>query len=120
MAFDIVPWIIDGTTVDAEVIRRALPTLINPVGGIVTAGDLAVTQQATPNMSVQMGVGQVWVPGSSTTTQGLYYGRNAAAATLPIAAANATNPRIDQVIVQVQDPFYAGSTKSMAPAVITG
>ena len=101
-------------------IRRALGTLLGPAGGIVTAGDLAVTQQATPNMSVLMGVGQCWVSGTQTATQGSYYGRNAAAVTLAIAAANVSNPRIDTIIVQVQDAEYSGSLKQMAPAVLTG
>jgi hypothetical protein len=120
MTFDTTAWIMDGTTVDAEVIRRALGTLLGSAGGIVTPGDLQVTQQASPNMSVLVGTGQIWVPGTSTASQGMYYSRNGAAVTLAIAASNPSNPRIDTVVVQVQDAAYAGATKSIAPAVITG
>ncbi len=120
MAFDTVPWIIDGTTIDAETIRRALGTLIGPAGGIVTPGDLAVTAQATPNMSVAIGPGQIWVPGSSTPTQGPYYGHNGAAVTQPITASNPSLPRVDTITVQVQDQVYAGSLKQLAPGYVLG
>jgi hypothetical protein len=121
MAFDAAPYLIDGTTVDGEVIRRALGTLLSPAGGIVTPGDLAVTQQATPNMSVLLGTGQIWVPGSSTATQGPYYSRNGAPLTLPISASSPSNPRVDTIIVQVQDAVYAGAAKTMGcPPPILG
>ena len=50
------PFVMDGTQVDGETIRRAIGTLIT-AWGIVSPGDLAVTQQGTPAMSVLMGVG---------------------------------------------------------------
>lgn len=128
MAFDNPPYVIDATTCDGEVIRRAISTLISPtqsasgelVGGIVTPGDLAITAQATPNMTVNMGVGEIWVPGTQTTTQGMYYGRNGAPVTLTIAAADPSLPRFDAIVVQVQDAEYSGSLKQMAAAVIKG
>lgn len=118
--FDAVPWILDGTTVDAEVIRRALGSLIGSAGGVVTPGDLTVTQNGTPNMSVNVGAGQVWVPGKSTASTGPYYGRNGASVNVPITAANATNPRVDTIVVQVEDPAYGGSGSPMAPKALAG
>lgn len=120
MAFDTVPFTIDGTTVDGEVIRRALGTLIGPTGGIVNPGDLQVTQNGTPNMSVNIATGELWVPGSSTPSQGPYYSRNGATVNEPISAANPSEPRVDTVIAQLQDAAYAGSLKQLQPAVITG
>jgi hypothetical protein len=120
VAFDNPPYTMDGTTVDGEVIRRAIGTLLAPAGGIVSPGDLPVTQQATPNMSVQVGAGQIWVPGTSTSTQGPYYARNSGPVTLAIAASNPSNPRVDTIITQVQDAAYAGATKQIVPAVVTG
>jgi hypothetical protein len=118
--FDNPPYAMDGTTVDGEVVRRAIGTLFAPAGGIVSPGDLPVTQQATPNMSVQVGAGQIWVPGTSTSTQGPYYARNSGPVTLAIAASNPSNPRVDTIIAQVQDAAYAGATKQIIPAVVTG
>lgn len=120
MAFDNPPFVMDATTVDGEVIRRALGSMISPAGGLITAGDLQVTQNGTPNMTVNIGLGQIWVPGSSTTSQGLYYSRNAASISQAINAANATNPRIDTVYAQVQDAAYAGSNKQFGPGYQPG
>jgi len=94
--------------------------MLGPGGGIVTPGDLNVTQQSTPNMSVLIGTGQIWVPGTSTPSQGMYYSRNGAAVTVSIAASNPSLPRIDTVICQVEDLAYAGASKLFQAAVVTG
>lgn len=120
MAFDAPPFIMDGTNIDAEIIRRAINSLISPAGGIVSPGDLTVTQNGTPNMSVNVGTGEVWVPGTSTSSQGLYYAMNKATINVAISASNPTSPRIDTIIAQVQDAEYAGSTSSLGAAVVTG
>jgi microcystin-dependent protein len=120
MAFDNPPAYMDGTTVDGEVMRRAFGILFTAGGGIVTPGDLTVAQQSTPNMSVQIGIGQILVPGSTTPTQGLYYSRNGAALTQAINAANATNPRVDTILAQVQDLAYAGGAKDLDKGYVPG
>lgn len=124
MAFDNPPYVMDGTDIDGEVIRRAIGTLIPggafAGGGVVTPGDLMVTQQATPNMSVQIGTGEIWVPGTAGATQGPYYSRNHATVTVPIAASNPGNPRVDTIIVQVEDSTYAGGSDLIQPAVVLG
>src|SRR6185312_11023893 len=120
MAFDSPPFVMDATTVDGEVIRRAIGSLLNPAGGIVNGGDLQVTQNGTPNMTVNIGPGAIWVPGSTTSTQGPYYSRNGASISQAINAASASNPRIDTVGVQVQDKAYAGSLTQIAPFYVPG
>lgn len=120
MAFETPPIAMDGTTADAEAFRRAIGSLIGSAGGIVTPGDCLVAQQASPNMSVQIAPGQVWVPGTSTASQGPYYSRNGAATTVVISASSPSNPRIDTIIAQVQDAVYAGAVKQIAAAVVTG
>jgi hypothetical protein len=57
------------------------------------------------------------------TTQGAYYCYNdnsTGKVPLTIAAANASNPRIDVVGIQVSDSQYSGSTNSWALTVVTG
>lgn len=121
MAFDSPGcFVMDGTTVDAEVIRRAIGTLIGPAGGVVTPGDLAVTQQSSPNMSVQISTGQIWVPGTSTATQGPYYSRNGASITETISTSSPSFPRVDTVIAQVEDVAYAGANKDFKSNVVMG
>lgn len=118
--FDSPPWCMDSTNLDAEVIRRAVGTLLNPAGGVVSSGDLALTQNGTPNMSVNVGTGQIWVPGTTTATQGPYYSQNKAAVNLAITASNPSNPRVDTIIAQVQDAAYAGASRQFGPTVLTG
>lgn len=97
-------------------------------GGILAAGELTITQQATPNMSVVLGAGRAKVPGTSVsppsglsfTTQGMYDVLNDAPLTLTVAAADATNPRIDVPYVQVQDSFYSGAANQAIAGIVTG
>ncbi|UFU14645.1 hypothetical protein LQK89_02785 [Curtobacterium sp. C1] len=83
-------------------------------------------------MSVILGPGRAKITGTSVaplssgsnpipaTTQGMYDVLNDANVTLTVAAANATNPRIDAVYVGVQDSFYSGSTNQAIPGIVTG
>jgi hypothetical protein len=96
--------------------------------GIILPGELAVSQQSSPNMSVQVGPGRAKVAGSQITppsgllftTQGMYDVLNDAPVTLTVSAADPTNPRIDTVYVQVQDSFYAGSVDQVVLGIATG
>lgn len=121
------PYALQAGSHSAQLFRQAISTLLNPAGGIVGSGDLAVTQNGTPNMSVNVAGGApgsgggIWIPGTTSAgVQGLYYGFNDAVANLAIAASNPTNPRIDVPIAQVQDAAYAGATNSFQLAVVTG
>lgn len=123
------PYVLQANTVShgAQLFREALASLVSPAGGIVSPGDLGVTQNGTPNMTVNVAPGQVWIPGSQAGSlpsgypvQAAYYSQATASTSLAIAAANATNPRVDQIIAQVQDAAYAGATNSCQLAVLTG
>jgi hypothetical protein len=87
--------------------------------GMVT-GALNVTAQGTPNMSVQVFAGQAVIQGTVTQTQGAYVCTSDSTQTLAIAAANATNPRIDLVVVTVEDAQYSGAANDALLQVITG
>lgn len=134
------PYALQAASHGAELFRRALQASIAGTG-VVASGDLQVTQNGTPNMSVNVAPGQIWIPGtlggttstpanlsaqtayglpSSLTSQGSYYAMNDATVNLAIAAANATNPRIDIVCASIQDAFYSGSTNTAVLQVITG
>src|SRR5579875_163818 len=81
---------------------------------------LAVTASNPAVMSVQVASGQCFVTGTITSTQGTYVCTNDAPVTLAIAAADPTNPRIDSIVMQVQDPAYQGSVTGASLVVITG
>ncbi len=104
-------------------------------------GALAVAAQATPNMTVAVAPGSVWIPGtlgasigfpanagaqttyglpSGFTSQGCYEAYNDGTVNLTITAANPTNPRIDLICASIDDAQYAGSLNMPVLQVITG
>lgn len=88
--------------------------------GIFTTGSLAVAQSATPAMSVQVAAGWGALVGDFTTNMGVYQFYNDAAASLSITTANPTNPRIDRVVVTVNDSYYSGASNNVTFQVLAG
>jgi hypothetical protein len=121
---------LQGSSHGAQLFRQATSSPLNPAGGILQPGDLALTQNGSPNMSVNVAAGRCWIPGTSLPTvnpgggaynpQGSYFAENDAPVNLAISASDPSNPRIDTVICQVQDAAYVGSTNSVGPVVVTG
>lgn len=120
-----------GATHTAEIMRGSYSGLIGGVktaSGLVTrggvaqgvGGNLQVTQNGSPNMSVNVASGQVYVPGTEGSKQATYSCINDATKNLTISAADGTNPRIDLVVAKVQDTLYSGGTDSWSLAVVTG
>lgn len=104
----------------AEDVRRALYAQLGLRGGIVASGDLAVTENGTPNMTVNVATGQVVIPGSEATYQGAYICENRGSLSVAIAAADATNPRYDLIVARVRDAAYSGATNTFAIEAVTG
>lgn len=90
--------------------------------GVVGAGDLAVSQNGTPNMSVNVAAGRALIRGTETASlqQGCYGFFNDGAVNLTVAASDPTNPRRDLVVAQVRDTNYTGVTNDARLTVITG
>jgi hypothetical protein len=88
--------------------------------GIIGSSSLAVTQNATPGMSVQIASGWAAIVGTTQANMGVYTAYNDAAATAAITTANATNPRIDLVCLTVNDAYYTGSTNNVVINVVAG
>lgn len=95
-------------------------TLGSSAGGVTNTTDLAVTAQASPNMTVNVAGGTCWIPQTSAANGGLYFGLNDATVVVTIAAANATNPRVDLICATVNDAAYSGSTNNWVIQAITG
>lgn len=104
----------------SEDLRRFIYGTMGGRSGIVTAADLAVTQNGTPNMSVNVAGGQAFISGTEGTYQGLYFVENRGVTNLTIAAADATNARKDLIVAKVQDAGYSGATNLWSLAVVTG
>jgi hypothetical protein len=80
--------------------------------GISDYGSMKVSQSATPAMSVSVAAGHALIAGTQTSNQGFYIAYNDAAATVAVATASPTLPRIDRIVVTVQDSFYGGTANN--------
>lgn len=120
MSQQVPPYALATASHGAELFRRATGFKVSQSGGVRGSGDLVVTQNGTPNMTVQVSAGEVYIPGTSTTYQGMYYGLNDGAISLSLSASDPTNPRIDLVAAVIQDSTYAGGANQWVLQLITG
>ncbi len=86
--------------------------------GITRPTDLAVTAAGGMNLSVALG--WAFINGTVTASQGTYQVYNDAATTLLVAPANPTNPRIDRVVITVNDSAYGAVSDNAVLQIITG
>lgn len=90
--------------------------------GVVGATHYDVIQRALgANMSVDVGVGSALVPATNSGNKGYYHLENTSSVNVSISAANATNPRVDQIVLTVKDSTHGGdATDVPLLQVITG
>jgi hypothetical protein len=88
--------------------------------GIARSDDLKVTQSGTPGMSALVAAGWGVILGDYQANMGTYIAYNDANYTVTITAANPTNPRIDRVVMTVNDAYYSGSTNNVTISVVAG
>jgi hypothetical protein len=103
----------------AENDRLAMQGIIATTG-IIGSGSLAVTQNGTPNMSVNVAAGWAAIVGDSTTNMGVYQIYNDAAQNLTITTAPVANSRIDRIVATVNDAYYSGLLNNVTFSVIAG
>lgn len=127
MALQTVPFALQSASHSAALFRQSASASFVQ-GGIIASGEMAISQNSTPGMSVFVGAGRAKVTGTSATapsgftwtTQGMYDVLNDSTATIPITSSDATNPRIDVLYVAINDTFYTGATNSAAFVVAAG
>lgn len=89
--------------------------------GVVGRADLAVSQRAAgANMSVDVAGGAAWIKGDDQNYQPTYRVRSDSTVNLAVAAADATNPRVDRVIAEVLDATFSGTQRLWRLRVLTG
>lgn len=128
MALSLVPFALQNGSHSADLFRQAVSSLVPPGGGLVTSGDLAVTQTGSPSMNILVGVGRAWVPGTNVgnvtggnfSKQAMYFALNDAAATVTVGTSDPTNPRIDVVYLAIQDSQYAGTNNTAVLGIAQG
>lgn len=98
------------------------PTSFSSRGGVNMAlgTEFVVNQTGTPSMSIEVGSGVCYVPGSEASAQGVYCCINDNMVTKTVTAAHGTLPRIDSVIARVYDSAFSGATNAWAIEVIAG
>lgn len=130
------PWLIDGNTHPAQDGRLAFSALLgSPLGnafaggvsaadpghGVANSTSMKVTQNGSPNMSVNVALGAAFIRGTISALQGVYSVTNEATVNLTISAANAVNPRRDLVILQARDnAFDSGGINDARLVVVAG
>jgi hypothetical protein len=88
--------------------------------GVIASASLAVTQNSPIGMSVRVASGWCAIIGTSQPNMGSYVVYNDAIQVLTITASDPTNPRIDRVVVTIQDSYYSGTADDVIFQVITG
>lgn len=70
--------------------------------GVVNKGDYLVTAKASQSpMGVTVAAGSAWING--------YYASNSTSTDINLTTANATNPRVDRVVLRITSPFLTTS-----------
>ena len=73
--------------------------------GIINSSSLAVTANSPAGMSVRVASGWAAIVGTTQANMGTYVAYNDAQVTLTVTTADPTNPRIDRVVMTVNDSY---------------
>lgn len=131
------PWAIQALSHPASAVRQSLQGLLgSPIAafaggigstaaggghGVIGAGDLAVSQHGTPNMSVDVAAGACAIRGTENQFQGCYGPCiNDALFNVVISAADPTNARKDLIVAKIRDAQYSGGANDFLIVVVTG
>ena len=104
-------WLQNGSH-PAENDRLTAVNLLWRSAGVADYNAMVVSQTGTPSMAVNISSGHAIIAGSQTATQGFYVAYNDATASVSIATASPSLPRIDRIVVAVQDSYYGGTANN--------
>jgi len=78
--------------------------------GVVAKTDFVITPKGSqPPMGVTVAAGEAWIRSTSVARNGAYHVINDAAVDVLLSAADATNPRIDRIVLAIADTSDLGS-----------
>lgn len=108
---------------DFEFIRMMMQALMGQTSssyeGIAGAStDFAMTP--TTGLSMSVAAGRAFVKGDDRTTQGSYFVYSDVAKVRTATAANATNPRVDRVVLRVYDADVSGAATQWDVEILAG
>jgi hypothetical protein len=113
------PYVLQNASHQAKLFRQTSSTIVDNEG-VINSTSLLVAAKAVPDMSVDIAAGSCWVYGDYATDAKYYFAYNDGSVNVAIAAADASNPRIDIIIAQINDSAYSGSTDDWELKVVTG
>lgn len=119
----LVPDFLQTKTYSAKRFRQALSHSAQIQEGVWATNDYKVVQRAAgANMSVDVGAGFALVNADDASNRGLYHEENDATVNVtPFAASHATLPRLDKVIIQINDSTDGGDLNDTpALSILTG
>lgn len=111
-------WLQNGSH-PAENDRLSMQSII-ATSGIIGTSSLAVTQPSAPGLAVQVAAGWGAIVGDYQTNMGVYQFYNDAATQLSVTTASVSLPRIDKVVVTINDSYYTGATNNVTFTVVAG
>jgi len=88
--------------------------------GLINSSDLQITQNGGGNMSVNVSSGYAAIVGTTQANMGTYIAYNDASTNLTISTASGSNPRIDLIVVTINDAYYTGTLNNVSFQVIAG
>lgn len=89
----------------AEVMRNYIEAMAGGRSGICRYGQMAVTGTGVSNQ-IQVSQGMAVLVGAESGSQGAYFAWSDASELITVPAADASNPRIDTLLLRVADPQY--------------
>ncbi|WP_326724656.1 hypothetical protein OHT59_40230 [Streptomyces sp. NBC_00243] len=111
MAWDGIPWFIEGTMASEETLRLIIDAAVGGGEGIISPADLLVTALGSPAGAVQVAPGGMVAKRRAAAGGGAqsYAARMPTAEQVVIEPTGADGPRTDLIIARVEDP-YGGET----------
>jgi hypothetical protein len=125
------PSFLQAGSYSAEQLRRTISSLLargsgvgTIAGGVVAGGDCTVTAGANTGVpNVNVGVGEMWIPGTQAVTPqaaGGYYARVTGPTNVILAPASSSNPRNDMIVATVTDAAYTGTSNQVVLQAVQG
>lgn len=106
--------LLDTKAYDFSVLRSLFNSEIVQ-SGVVNKGHFLVTAKASqPPIGVSIAAGEAWVKATTGTRNGAYYSVNDASVDLNLTAADSTNPRVDRIILRINDTSDLSSASDNA------
>lgn len=88
--------------------------------GIIGTSSCAVSASSPAAMTVEVAAGWGVIVGNYQANMGVYNFYNDATQVLAIGIADPTNPRIDRIVVTINDSYYTGALDNVTFQVVAG